>query len=90
MGSITIRNLHQYHHYTNTTAITKSTKGQACTAEGVMRAKDNSADPGIDCRIILKQILEGKGGRMQTGCIWLRKDTGNILPGSVKGGEFLV
>jgi hypothetical protein len=51
-------------------------------------------DLGKDEKIILDWILGKLGGKVWTGCIWLRIGTsgrrhGNKPSGFIKGGEFL-
>jgi len=40
-----------------------------------MREKDHLEDPGLDVRIILRQIFRKWDGRSWTGLIWLRIGT---------------
>jgi hypothetical protein len=45
-----------------------------------LKERDHSEDLGIDAKIILEWILGEEGGRVWTGCIWIRTGT---------SGEFL-
>jgi hypothetical protein len=59
---------------------------------GNMKGRDNAEDLSVDGKIILKWILGKVGGKVRTGCIWLRIRTcehGNEALGSIKGGKFL-
>jgi hypothetical protein len=38
----------------------------------ILKGGENMGDLGIDVRIILKWILEKRGGNVWTGCIWFR------------------
>jgi hypothetical protein len=40
-----------------------------------LKGGDYSEDLGVGGKIILEWILGQKGGKMWTGCIWLRKGT---------------
>jgi hypothetical protein len=59
------------------------------------KGRDHSEDLGTDGMIIFKWILGKYGGKVWTGCIWLRLGTStgsceheNESLGFVKGGEF--
>jgi len=57
-----------------------------------LKGRDNSEELGVDRTINNRWILTKYGGRLWTGCIWLRIGTsehGNEPSGSIKGGEFL-
>jgi hypothetical protein len=61
-----------------------------------LKGSDHSEDLGVDGKIILEWILGKLGGKMWTGCIWLRIGTsggmfgyGNEPSSYMKGGEFL-
>jgi hypothetical protein len=42
---------------------------------GSLKARDHTEDLGVDGKIILKRILGKQGGKLWTGCIWLRIGT---------------
>jgi len=46
---------------------------------GNLREQDQLADPGIDCRIILKWIFWGWGGGAWTRLMWFIIQTGGRL-----------
>jgi hypothetical protein len=46
---------------------------------GKYKGKDNLTNLGIDGRIKIKRILRNCGGRLWTGCIWLRIETSGGL-----------
>jgi hypothetical protein len=59
-----------------------------------MKKIDHSEDVGIDLKIILHQILGTQGGKVWTGCIWLKIGTSgsckhsNEPSCSINGREF--
>jgi hypothetical protein len=44
-----------------------------------LKGRDNSENLGEDGKIILKWILGKQGGKVWTGCIWLRTRTSGGL-----------
>jgi hypothetical protein len=44
-----------------------------------LKGGDHSVDLGVDRKIILEWMLEEKGGKLWTGCIWLRIGTNGGL-----------
>jgi hypothetical protein len=44
-----------------------------------LREREHSEDLGVDGRIILEWILRKYGGKLWTGCIWLRIGTSDWL-----------
>jgi hypothetical protein len=44
-----------------------------------LKVRDSSEDLGVDGRIILEWILGKLGGKMWTGCIWIRIGTSGGL-----------
>jgi hypothetical protein len=58
-----------------------------------LKGGDNLEDLSIDGKIILNWILRKEGGKLWTGCIWLRIGSigghGNEPSVSIKEGRFL-
>jgi hypothetical protein len=44
-----------------------------------LKGEDTSEEPGVEGRIILEWILGKEGGKLWTGCIWLRIGTSDGL-----------
>jgi hypothetical protein len=44
-----------------------------------LKGRDHSEDLSIDGKIILEWIFEKQGGKVRTGCIWLRIVTSGRL-----------
>jgi hypothetical protein len=58
---------------------TCSTRGRVKKCIHYPKGRGHSEGVGVDGRIILEWILEKQGGKLWTGCIWLRIGTSSGL-----------
>jgi hypothetical protein len=86
------KELHKLYASLNAIRVIKSRKmdGRACSTHGRdknayrifignLKGREFSEDLGVDGRVILEWMLGKYGGKMWTGCMWLRAGTSGGL-----------